>query len=188
MLIDNRKSREAAIEFMDYLALKGLMARPTAHARKAALGAVLGILDKEEASDVTTINFGEVMSRFSNLHSKKYTPASLRTYGQRAKAALDDFANYVQNPLAFKTGVQTRERKQDSVKPATAVSRNAPDAGSPDVVRPHSSAPSGPMANSILPIPIRAELTVYIQGLPFDLTGAEAKKIAGVVQAMAVSA
>jgi len=44
------------------------------------------------------------------------------------------------------------------------------------------------MASShILPIPIRADLTIYIQGLPFDLTEAEARKIAGVVSAMALS-
>jgi hypothetical protein len=44
---------------------------------------------------------------------------------------------------------------------------------------------AGPMASSILPIPIRADLTIYIQGLPYDLTPTEAKKIASVIQAMA---
>jgi hypothetical protein len=44
------------------------------------------------------------------------------------------------------------------------------------------------MASSILPVPIRADLTVYVQGLPFDLTEAEAKKIATVIQAMATPA
>jgi hypothetical protein len=42
------------------------------------------------------------------------------------------------------------------------------------------------MAKSILPIPIRADLTVYIQGLPFDLTESEAKRISNVVTAMAM--
>jgi len=44
------------------------------------------------------------------------------------------------------------------------------------------------MASSILPIPIRVDLTIHIQGLPFDLTEAEAKKIANVIQAMAMPA
>jgi hypothetical protein len=39
-------------------------------------------------------------------------------------------------------------------------------------------------ASNILPIAIRADLTIYIQGLPFDLSEAEARKIAAVVTAM----
>lgn len=42
----------------------------------------------------------------------------------------------------------------------------------------------GPMSDSILPIPIRPELAVYIQGLPLDMTEDEANKIANVVKAM----
>lgn len=38
----------------------------------------------------------------------------------------------------------------------------------------------------VYPIPIRADVTVRIHGLPADLTPAEADKIARVVQAMAV--
>lgn len=38
---------------------------------------------------------------------------------------------------------------------------------------------------TITPIPIRADLTVKIQGIPLDLTKAEAEKIARVVEAMA---
>jgi hypothetical protein len=40
-----------------------------------------------------------------------------------------------------------------------------------------------PMADTILPIPIRENLTVYIQGLPDDMTEVEADKIARVVRA-----
>ncbi len=38
---------------------------------------------------------------------------------------------------------------------------------------------------SILPIPIRPDVTVFVQGLPYDLTEAEANKIANVIRAMA---
>jgi len=45
-----------------------------------------------------------------------------------------------------------------------------------------------PSAGSgIVPIPIRAVLTVHIQGLPFDLSHREAKKIANVILAMAMT-
>ncbi len=39
-------------------------------------------------------------------------------------------------------------------------------------------------AGLIVPIPIRPNLTVHVQGLPYDLTEAEARKIAAVVTAM----
>ncbi len=42
--------------------------------------------------------------------------------------------------------------------------------------------------DDIVPIPLREDLTVYIQGLPLDLSQAEARKISAVVMAMAVSA
>jgi hypothetical protein len=39
--------------------------------------------------------------------------------------------------------------------------------------------------NRILPIKIRKDLTIHIQDLPFDMTEAEAKKIANVILALA---
>jgi site-specific recombinase XerC len=183
--MDRTRSREAAVEFLDYLADKGLMARATASARKAAVNAVLGILDAQEAQDVTSINLDVVMSRFSNLQGKGYTPQSLQTYKSRVKSALDDFASYVKNPLAFKPNVQMRERRSGGKASSNSVGKDS-GAPAPEATRHVATAVDGPMANSILHVPIRADLTIHIQGLPFDLTEAEAKKIASVVQAMAM--
>jgi hypothetical protein len=184
--MQGNKSREALVTFLEYLAQKGLMAPATARARKAAVNMVLGILDDQEAQDVTSINLDHVMSRFMNLQGQGYTPDSLGAYKSRVKSALDDFASYVENPLAFKPNVQTRERKPAQNKSSASMTRNTPDSPVLDVSRPSTPAVSGPMASSILPIPIRVDLTIYIQGLPFDLTEAEAKKIASVIQAMAM--
>lgn len=185
--MDGKKSREAALEFMEYLAEKGLMARATARARKAAISKVLGILDENESKDVTAIDLDAVMSRFGHLQGKGYTPQSLVTYRSRVRAALDDFSSYVQNPLAFKPSLQPRERKSNSDKIVPSSERNVSGSAVPEAGRQANSPIAGPMASSILPIPIRAELTIHIQGLPFDLTGAEAKKIAAVIQAMATT-
>lgn len=88
--------------------------------------------------------------------------------------------------FAFKPNIQNRERKLIPNKPALGMTRNALDSSIPDVSRIAGPAVMGPMASSILPIPIRADLIIHIQGLPFDLTEAEAKKIACVIQAMAM--
>ncbi|MGP8258490.1 MAG: hypothetical protein ACLQM6_00885 [Acidobacteriaceae bacterium] len=183
--MDGKRSREAAVEFLEYLAQKGLMAPATARARKAAVNTILGILDGPEAQDVTSINLDDVMNRFANLQGKEYNPASLRTYKSRVRSALDDFASYVENPLAFKPSLQSRERKPNPVKTSSSAAGDVSDDTVADVSRPSVPVIAGPMASSILPIPIRADLTIYIQGLPYDLTPTEAKKIASVIQAMA---
>lgn len=186
--MDGKRSRAAALEFLEYVGQKGLMAQATARARKAAVSKVLGILDEDEASDVTSIDLNAIMSRFGHLQGKEYTPESLGAYKSRVKAALEDFASYVENPLAFKPNVRTRERKPTSGKASYSASRSTSESLSSEAPRRSASAVAGPMANSILPIPIRADLTVHVQGLPFDLTEAEAKKIASVIQAMATPA
>jgi hypothetical protein len=186
--MDGKKSRAAALEFLEYVAQKGLMAQATARARKAAVNKVLGVLDENEARDVTSIDLDAVMSRFGHLQGKGYTPQSLAAYKSRVKAALDDFAGYVENPLAFRPKMQARDRKPISARASSSTTKKISEALAWEAPRQSTSAVAGPMASSILPIPIRADLTVYVQGLPFDLTEAEAKKIASVIQAMATPA
>jgi hypothetical protein len=179
--MNGKRSREAILEFQDYQANKGLLAKGTAVARKAALSKVLGILPKEEAEDITGIDLDDVMIRFSNLQGKDYTPGSMNTYKSRVKAAIDDFEAYLSNPLGFRPSVNRRDRSTKSEK-------TPPKKGVPteEYYEQHvkTSAPNFDASN-ILPIPLRADLTVRIQGLPFDMTLSEAKKIANVVLAMA---
>lgn len=175
----SKLSRLALLDFQDYLSKKGLMNKATASARKAAVNKVLGILDEAEAGDVSTLDIDKVMSRFHNLEGSKYTPSSLNIYKSRVKSAIDDFLRYQKDPLNFKPAGQNVGRAErvktptpSDVAPHKEVHRNSP-----------IEAP--PAAVNILPIPIRPELTIKIQGLPFDLTAAEANKIANVIKAMA---
>lgn len=178
--MNGKRSREAVLEFQDYQASKGLLARGTAMARKAALGKVLGVLPPEEAEDVTGLDLDDVMIRFSNLQGKDYTPGSMNTYKSRVKAALEDFESYLSNPLGFKPSVNRRDRAS---RPEKAPKRNeASPTPEPQPIKP---APPTFDTSSILPIPLRPDLTVRIQGLPFDMTEQEARKIANVVLALA---
>jgi len=179
----NERSRHNLLEFLDYLAQKGLMARATVAARKAAASRVLGILSDEEASDVTKLDLDEVMARFSNLEGRGFTPASLNTYLSRLKSAVDDFSAYIENPLGFRPSVHTREKRKPERKAdvsATVVPERQ-SGGEAHIVKP-------PLSSSILPIPIRPDVTVFVQGLPYDLTESEATKVANVIRAMATPA
>ncbi|RUW92284.1 hypothetical protein [Mesorhizobium sp. M7A.F.Ca.US.010.02.1.1] len=181
--MDGKRSREALLEFLDYLAKKGLMNKATASARKAAANSVLSILDGNEAEDVTIIDIDQLFVRYANLAGSKYKPESLNVYRGRLKAAIEDFKNYQNNPMTFRPSVQSSGRK---VTERPRVGQGEIDAADRSVSRPIASVSSPPPASvSILPIPIRPELVVQIQGLPYDLTPAEANKIANVIRAMA---
>lgn len=176
------RSRAALLGFMDYLANKGLMNRATASARKAAVNRVLSILDDGEAADVSKLDIDKVMTRFHHLEGKNYTPASLNVYKSRLKSAIEDFLQYQKDPLNFKPSIQSGSPRTERPKLA-----GTPSGTTRTETQPKAMAEPPPAAVNIIPIPIRPDLTIKIQGLPFDLTQAEALKIANVIKAMANS-
>lgn len=178
----NPRSRDALLEFLDYLSRKGMLNKTTAGARKAAAAKVLALLDEDEAADISNLDVDQLMLRFSNKYGSEYTPGSLNTYKSRVKSSVDDFLNYQQNPMTFKVGGSGGGRKvgERSRSAAPASEKVAQRVAIPPIAPPPASV-------SVLPIPIRADLIVQIQGLPFDLTSAEANKIANVIKAMALS-
>jgi hypothetical protein len=177
------RSRIELVKFLNYVGNKGLLSPATIESRKASVNKVLGILDDDEAEDVSKIDLDDVVRRFANLHGQGYTADSLRTYKSRTKSSIDDFLRYVENPLGFKVGGPRRERRPKGPRPNAEQQETAVSAA---MLSPANHPAGVPVASSgIVPVPIRSDLIVYIQGLPFDLTSREAKKIANVVLAMA---
>jgi site-specific recombinase XerC len=175
------KSLAGLSDFLDYLSDKGLMPKETAMSRKSTVNSVLSVLPDSETQDVTAIDVDDVMRRFQNRHSKKYTPGSLKTYRSRLAAAIEDFITYNDNPMAFRPATTVRERKPRETRVVKNVDSNL------HVDKNRSQGVESPANASgmMVPIPIRSDLTIQIKGLPFDLTPQEAKKIAGVIMAMA---
>ena len=180
----NAQSREALLAFLDYCKDKGLLKAPTAEARKAAVNQVLGVLSAEEAADVSTVNLDDVIARFQNMHGKRYTPDSLKTYKARVKGAIFDFLSYLKNPLDFRPRIITVKR----TKNVKVLAPDAIDELVPSERSPNRATPSHSVNPSTLPIPLRSDLTILVHGLPFDLTEAEARKIGNVIAAMATPA
>lgn len=177
-----QRSREQLLAFLDYVGSKGLMSPVTARSRKASANRVLSILSEDEAEDVTSLDLDALMIRFSNLEGQNYTPESLMTYKSRVKAAIDDFRAYLSNPLTFKSRIQPREKRQSRVDPK----KGGPVRPRETAAVPIARVVEPPIAGSnVLNIPLRADLTIRIHGLPFDITEGEAKKIANVILAMA---
>jgi hypothetical protein len=178
------RSLEALLSFLDWTAEKGHMAKNTVGGRKAAVTAVLGVLDPEEKGDVTAVDLDSAMTRFVNLHSKKYNTSSLNVYRSRTNAALKDFERWLTDPLAFKPQGGKSEKKAagKSTKPQKPIPAKEHHSESHSV----GAAPTAQASANVFPIPIRDNMVVRIHGLPFDLTKAEAEKIANVVKAMAM--
>ena len=178
------KSREDLFGFLDYLSAKGLIPAATARARKASTKQVLAMLNEEEASDVLALDLDLLMHRFSTKFGQKYTPTSLRDYGSRLRSSIEDFRSYTENPLGFRIPGRARQKATEpNGRQPTKRSANKPFT----MIEPApQTQPSNPSPSvGILPIRLRSDLTIQIAGLPFDLTPAEAKKIANIVLAHA---
>lgn len=176
------KSRESLLSFLDYSKEKGLLSPSTAEARKAAVNQVLGILNDTEAADVSKLDMDALLRRFQNLHGRRYTPESLKTYRARVRISIDEFLRYTENPMDFQPSSKSPVKRVKAPRIVRKGSLPGSESSAVAVSRP--TAPM-PISTATLPIPLRHDLTVLIHGLPYDLTAAEAKKIANVIQAMA---
>lgn len=175
-MAENR-TRQDFLAFLDWMSEKGLMAKNTVVARKAAANKVLGILSNDEAQDVTVLDLDTVMRRFTNLEGRGYTPGSLTTYFSRLRSALDDFRLYLDKPLSFRPGVQPREPRKSEARKETPSAASIANGGTVPLSIPNT-----------LSIPIRPNTMIVIHGLPYDLNEAEATKIANVIRAMVTPA
>jgi hypothetical protein len=179
-------SRDELLQFLEYLGAKGLVAPPTATARRIAASRVLSVLSDEEAENVFAVDLDHLMSRFENLNRGKFTPDSLRTYRSRLKTALDDFRGYNSDPVSFRPSGRTsgKNKQIETSKPRRKDSYV-------EIATPSASSSSTPAINmpntNQLPIALRQDVVVRVFGLPFDLSKAEAQKIANIILAHAPS-
>ena len=178
----DKYSAEKLKEFWLYVIEKGLINKQTATSRKIAAEKVLATLDQSERQDLRSLDRDHAFTRFQNIDGKRYNPSSLSVYRSRFNSALDDFLQYSQSPSAFKPNV-SRGDKSSGKTTKNRVKESKGDALMTSIP-PESQTISD---NLTLPIPLRLGVVVKIFGLPSDLTDEEAKKIAGVVSAYAIS-
>ena len=176
-------SLDELIGFLDYLADKGLVNKNTVVSRKAACNKMLAILGPGEAADLRGLDLDLVATRFGHLKGKGYTAQSLQVYKSRVGTALADFFRYKENPANFKVGGGSA-KGSPKVKPKSLAKASSPQADL-GAVRSVPASAGGVIAATInFPVPLRPNCVVQINGLPVDLTKAEAAKIAAVVSAM----
>lgn len=185
-------SLDALNRFLDYALEKGLLKPETAKSRKTAVNKILEKIPSEQREDVRKVDLDLEAEHFANRQGAGYIPASLQTYKSRAKTALADFEAYVDSPMTFRpagassgktqsksSGQTQRKAQQKSKQQKPAADANEGESGGRGSEE--RQVPEG----LTFPVPIRPGLIVQLRGVPFDLTTAEAEKIAQVVKALA---
>jgi hypothetical protein len=187
--MSNGRTKDDFLEFLEWLGAKGLIPANTAHGRKAVANKVLATLEPSELVDVTTLDVDDVIRRFTNKAGKRYTPDSLRTYQSRFESSISDFRAYCENPVGFRPPGRSKSPSQ-SASQADAVNGSA--ARRATKPKPKTEAPkslnqemSRASPTNIVPVQIRENLTISVGPIPFDLTEAEAKRVANVILALA---
>lgn len=177
------RSRDDLIRFLDYMGEKGLIPPATASARRTAASKVLSVLSEDEAKDIIEVDLDDVMSRFDNRNKHKFTPESLQAYRSRLKTALRDFRAYSANPVNFRPQGQLRIKQRPQPERQKVASDGVNQV---NPIKPEADLALELPNVSVFPIPLRQNLTVRVVGLPYDLTPAEAKKIANIILAHAI--
>jgi hypothetical protein len=182
--MDEMRSATAAglLDFLRWTQEKGLLPAPTAGARRSAAQKVLEIDgDGWRDIDVRALDVEEQFERFARLRGSKYSPGSLKTYGQRFRDAVALYLDYLANPTGFRA---PRSRSTRTTKP-TSVS--GADSG---IVTESATVERIPaVARDLItyPFPMQSGVLAYVQ-LPMRVAASDAERLCAFIRSIAVAA
>ena len=176
-MTDKDYSQTAFLKFLRQGAVSGIISPANARSRKLAAEHLLIQLKSHERLDLRLLDVDELCSRFHKLQGSTIRPENIQVYKERLCSALKDFVSWTSDPAGFQS---VEGEKPDAVLVAARDNEGQEQAREELALNP----PRSP--HDIFPIPIRDDLVVYLQNVPLDMTQAEARKIAAVVQALAL--
>jgi hypothetical protein len=176
-MTDKDYSQTAFLKFLRHGAVTGLTGPATARSRKLAAEQLLVQLKSHERLDLRLLDVDELCSRFHKLQGSTIRPENLQLYNDRLSSGLKDFITWTSDPANFKS---VEGEKPESVMVAARDTPGQAQAREELALNP----PRSP--HDIFPVPLREDLVVYLQNIPLDMTMAEARKIAAVIQALAL--
>jgi hypothetical protein len=154
---------------------------PAATARALAVASrnVIDILTEDEKADLSRLDIDAVIKRFVNKRAKDFNPASLKEYGRRVRRAVDLFLEWRKDPANFTTKTRassTSRRKQSGAENGERTTKDLQAEAIPSQLP--GTYPSS--------FPIRPGLVVTLVNIPYDLTSAEAERLASFIKMLAV--
>lgn len=179
MAMANSYSADDLLEFLDHASDRGLIPAATAQALAVATRNVLGVLTENEKADLSQLELDAAIKRFTNKRARDFNPSSLKEYGRRVRRAVELFLSWREDPANFtiKTRATSAPRKKDKgPKSGEPAAREAPAEQLPDEV-------GGTYRSAV---PVRPGLVVTLVNIPYDLSSAEAERIATFVRMLAL--
>lgn len=170
---DHDFSKLGLLKFLKQSAVTGIMNPGVARSRKTAAEKLLDHVTAEERINLRILDVDDLCSRIHKMEDSSIREEAINLYKSRLKAALSDYFQWLQDPESFTSSgsnmtpaKQVQKRDQEEQRALESIALH--HAGTQD---------------DIIPIPLRKDLVVYLQGLPLNLTAKEAKKIIDVVKA-----
>lgn len=188
--MENAYSFEALLDFLNHASQRGLMPAATAIALTVAARNVLGLLDIQEKNDLRVVDLDSVIKRFNNKRPKDLNPASLKEYGQRTRRAVEHFLRWRDDPANFSIKTRTTKKQAALSSKGQGASGRETDANPYNT---HENKKGGEEREQPInadtyhtTVPIRPGLVVGITNIPYDLTKAEAERLAQFVKMLAL--
>ena len=168
------------VEFLRQAPEQGLLNSAVAKSRFAAVEQVFAELNAAERHDIRLIDVDAVCARLHKIEGSTIRPEVVELYKSRVQAALTDYLAWAGNPQGFASigGEAARARKQ---APQSERERSLETAALEEI----KLSTSGP-GSDLLSVPLRENVTVHIANLPLNLSAQEARRIAGVIEALAL--
>ncbi len=167
-------------EFLRQAPVAGLLNPAVAKSRSQALEQLLQELTPSERCDIRLIDVDDLCSRLHKIDDSSVRPEVIDLYNKRLKSTLIDYLAWVKDAKSYSSvgGDRARSGKR----------ADRPDQGRAQELRAleNTALATSDWAAGLLSIPLRDGKSVFVQNLPLDLTEQEARKIAGVIQALAV--
>lgn len=178
------------ISFLSWLKEKGLMPGRTADAWRSAAQAVLSVDGQGwEDLDLRDLDLQAQFQRFSNMRGTKYTPASLRSYGQRFRDSVEMYFQYLANPTGFKPRVSVVAVRSPGAGQRRTQSRSAdgPAAETTGSAMPSQPSGSGAGAPKLLtyPFPLAGGELAYLQ-LPVLVSLTDVERLCAFIRSIAI--
>lgn len=188
--MDETYTRKDLIDFIDYLANKGLANSNTVQGLRVAVTKILTDLSQDEEHDVRKVNVALAVRRYNNKNPGALSPGSLAVYERRATSAIQEFILYRKDPTAYqgyKGGAKSAgtrpERTVGNPKPQRSKKPETESSDAPE--RPARPEPPGATSGLVHSFPLRPDFLSQIV-LPHDLSQAEAKRLCNFISALAV--
>ena len=177
---------DGLMTFLDWASRTGELSPNTAASYRTAVSQVFEIDGEAWGSTlIGELDVDRQLDRFARLRASRYNAASLRTYGNRFKAAIANYTRYLEDPAAFRAAGSRGPRTKGPDKPVKKAKQTGRTTGGPET-GPAPEKVAGPSSDLVqYPFPLRSGVLIYVS-LPRDLRRSEAQRIAAFVASLAI--